>query len=87
MAVSSGRYSGRWTTYLHTLTSDEEVAKSFTLITEPKVPDTILVDILDGGGTAIQGVHFELQGQEIHWNSYELDGVLAENDRIRVTYI
>lgn len=87
MAVAGSRYGGRWTTYLHTVTAAESAAKKFSLITQPKVPSTLLIDLLDGGGTAVSGVHFALNGQEIQWNSYELDGALSENDRIRVTYL
>ena len=87
MAVSVSRFGGRWTTYLHTVTAAESAAKKFSLITQPKVPSTLLVDILDGGGVAVNGTHFALVGQEIQWNSYELSDVISENDRIRITYL
>lgn len=87
MAVSASRFGGKWTTYLHTISPSEASAKKFTLTTQPKLPSTIVMDILDGGGAAIKGVHFELLGQEIHWDSYELDGALSADDRIRLTYI
>lgn len=87
MAVAVSRYGGRWTTYLHTISEAEETLKKFQLATRPKVANTLMVDIIDGGGTVVKGVHFELDGQEIHWNSYELDGELSAGDRLRVTYL
>ncbi len=85
MAVAPGRLT-IWTTYMHTVSPTEAAEKKFILRSQPKVASTLMVDVLDGGGTVISGTHFSLVGSEIHWSGFELDGTLAQGDRLRITY-
>ena len=87
MAVAPSRVGSAWTTYYHTITQQEAALKKFDLPSKPKRADSILLDIVDGGGTAIKGVHFSLQDTEIHWSGHELDGVLSGGDRLRIAYV
>ena len=87
MATAPSRYGTRWTTYLHTITDLEASSKRFALISPPKLPQTLLIDGLDGAGPLVVGTHFSLIDSELHWSGKELDGVLGSNDRLRITFI
>lgn len=70
----------------HTVTAGEITAKQFTLVDAPADSTKVLVDIV-GGVTQESGVDFQITGTTFDFDGYGLDGLLAENDIVRLYYI
>lgn len=69
----------------HTVTAGEEAAKQFTLTTAPADATKVLVDVI--GGTSQQYlVDFTIAGSNFSWSGLGLDGLLVENDIVRIKY-
>ena len=67
--------------------SAEDITNKFTdLAEEPIVAGDTLVDVI-GGGPQQYGVDFTVvSGVDLNWDGLGLDGIIEENDKIRVTY-
>jgi hypothetical protein len=69
----------------HTITAGEETAKALTLPAAPAEPAKVLLDMI-GGSAQIYSVDFIIAGTTLSWNGLGLDGVLLENDVVRIYY-
>lgn len=69
-----------------TLTAANELSKSIELPDLPENPSKVIVDVFSGGGVMRYGVDFALIGRTLIWSSGPFDGLLTENDEIRVSY-
>lgn len=78
--------SGTLKTEFRTITALEAVNKKLTLVSTPASPGDVLVDII--GGTAQEfNVDYTVVADELRWNGYALDGILAQLDKVRIHYI
>ena len=68
-----------------TISAGEEISKSFTLVSTPAQPTMVLFDII-GGTSQHYGVDFTISGNTLSWSGLDLDGVLTENDVVRLQY-
>lgn len=69
----------------HTVTAGEETAKQFTLTNPPGDTTKVLVDIIGGTSQAFS-IDFTISGSTFDWNGLGLDGILIENDVVRLKY-
>lgn len=67
------------------LSAADEASKSLTLPSTPLVPSAVIIDIF-GGGPMRYATDFQVTGSTISWAGGSFDGVLAENDELRVVY-
>lgn len=78
--------SGALKTEFRTITSGEAAAKKIIMVQTPASPGDVLVDIIAGGPQQFN-VDYTVVGNEFRWTGYALDGVLAQNDVVRIHYI
>lgn len=78
--------SGEYQVEYFTITLAEELSKSITLPLNPTTPYTVMVDIFNGGGPMRYASDFVVSGKTISWGGGRFDGILSENDEIRVIY-
>ena len=69
----------------HTVSAGEETAKEFTLTSAPGDVAKVLVDII-GGVSQEYSVDFSITGSTFSWSGLGLDGILVENDIVRLKY-
>lgn len=83
--VGTSGSGANWSVEHRTITSGEITNKELTLANSPSGATSIIVDIV--GGTA-QGYtsDYVVSGSTLSWNGKNLDGVLEENDVVRVSY-
>lgn len=68
-----------------TVSAGQETAKKIILSNTPTSPGLVMLDII--GGTAQEfNVDYTVVTNELRWNGYALDGVLLQNDRLRIFY-
>lgn len=68
-----------------TVSAGQEAAKKIILSNTPASPGLVMLDII--GGTAQEfNVDYTVVTNELRWNGYALDGVLLQNDRVRIFY-
>lgn len=68
-----------------TITSGEESSKSLTLASTPSDPTTVILDVA-GGPAQVYGDDFTVSGDVLSWSGLGLDGLLEENDQLRIVY-
>ena len=78
--------TGNLKTEFRTISALEAVNKKLILVSTPASPGDVLVDII--GGTSQEfNVDYTVVSNELRWNGYALDGVLAQFDKVRIHYI
>ena len=70
----------------HVITAQEAQDKQIQLIHSPSKPDEVKVEIISGS-PQWAGVDFIVNNNIVDWNGYGMETIVAEGDRIRVTYI
>lgn len=68
-----------------TITPAEESAKQITLVETPFVPGEVMLDV-KGGVAQFYGDDFTVSGNILSWSGLGLDGLLAQNDKVRILY-
>ena len=70
-----------------TLTGADATNEYLELTGTPIVPDNVAVDLVGGTAQALTG-DFGMDGTRILWDntSYNLNGLMAENDKVRAIY-
>lgn len=82
MAISPRRAGYKLET--REITEAEASAKKLTLSRIPQFPNLVLVFVADSGTHLVNAVDFQLDGSELSWSGYPLDGVLEAGDRLSV---
>lgn len=77
--------SGEQQVVYRDITLAEEIAKELTLAIAPATPAKTVVDIISGSSQRFN-VDFTVVGAVLSWNGLGLDGVLLENDVLRIQY-
>jgi hypothetical protein len=68
-----------------TITLAEETAKQLVLANTPLDSNEVIFAV-QGGGTQIRASDFSVSGAILSWAGLGLDGILAEDDNILITY-
>lgn len=68
-----------------TISAGEATAKQITLVNTPVTAGEVCLDVI-GVGPQFYGDDFTVSGTTLTWNGLGLDGILANGDKIRVTY-
>lgn len=68
-----------------TLTAADDVAQAVTLSDTPTAPEKVTLD-LPNGTSQINDFDFTVSGNVLSWNGKALETILAENDKLRVSY-
>lgn len=63
----------------------QEAAKEVTLANSPDTSSKVILDVV-GGTSQHFGVDYTVSGTTLSWNGLGLDGILAENDVLRIIY-
>jgi len=69
-----------------TLTLGEFTAKQMTLVNAPHAGGKTKLDIIEGS-TQYFGIDYTLAGAVLDWTGLGLDGLLAQGDTLRITYL
>lgn len=67
------------------ISNAQATAKEITLNSTPSEPTRTLL-FIDGAAPAFYGLDYTVTGNILSWNGLRLDGLLAENDLIRIVY-
>lgn len=79
--------SGRKTGYrLETreITTAEANEKKITLSKTPQFPNLVLLFVADSGTHLVNSLDFTLNGRELSWSGYPLDGLIEAGDRVSI---
>jgi prefoldin subunit 5 len=68
-----------------TITAGEEAAKQLTLAEAPTTATEVALDVR-GGGAQFYTNDFTVSGSVLTWSGLGLDGLLVENDKVRIIY-
>lgn len=80
-----GGSNGSFVPEYHDITAGEETAKQFNLSNVPDDPTEVIVDVLNGSSLK-PIVDYTISGSVFNWSGLGVDGILAENDCIRIIY-
>lgn len=85
LTLGGGGGTDTYRTEYKVLSADDIVAKQISLANTPVSSSGVSVDIV-GGAIQKAADDFVVSGNLISWSSKALDGVLEENDVIRISY-
>jgi hypothetical protein len=68
-----------------TVSAGQEAAKKIILSNTPASASLVMLDII-GGSAQEFNVDYTVVTNELRWNGYALDGLLLQNDRVRIFY-
>jgi hypothetical protein len=68
------------------ISAGEITAKKLTLTSTPNVPTEVIVDVA-GGSAQVYNVDFNIiNGNELNWNGFALDGIIFAGSILRIQY-
>lgn len=70
-----------------TVDAIQEINKAITLPFLISDPNSLLVDLLSGGGSLYHGLDFYIDGTAVKWDGKRTDGLIASGDEIRFVYL
>lgn len=73
-------------TEYRTITQEEIDNKKLLLTFTPLDPNNVQLDVKFGGGPQFFGEDFIIDGTFLKWDGYSLDGLLSEDDKVRIVY-
>lgn len=68
-----------------TISAAQEATQAIILNEQPTQPTRTLM-FIDGAGSTFYGLDFTVSGNVLSWAGTRLDGLLAENDLVRLVY-
>ena len=82
MAISGRKVGYRLET--REITASEASAKKITLSRSPQFPNLVLMFVADSGTHLVNDVDFQIDGSELSWEGYEMDGLIEAGDRVSI---